>query len=44
MSHGGWVIGQIDGEHWSVVTYREPRVRIISARRSREEEVTLYEG
>jgi uncharacterized DUF497 family protein len=39
------VIGQIDGEHWSVVvTYREQRVRIISARRSRKEEVALYEG
>jgi uncharacterized DUF497 family protein len=39
------VIGQIDGKHWSVVvTYREQRVRIISARRSRTEEVALYEG
>jgi uncharacterized protein len=39
------VIGRIDGKHWSVVvTYRGPRVRIISARRSREEEVALYEG
>ena len=33
------VVGQIDGKHWSVVvTYREQRVRIISARRSRKEE------
>lgn len=39
------VIGQIGGMHWSVVvTYREQRVRVISARRSREEEVALYEG
>jgi hypothetical protein len=39
------VIGQIAGKHWSVVmTYREDRVRIISARRSRKEEVALYEG
>ena len=39
------VVGQIDGKHWSVVvTYREQRVRIISARRSRTEEVALYEG
>jgi uncharacterized DUF497 family protein len=39
------VIGQIGGKHWSVVvTYREQRVRIISARRSRKEEVALYEG
>jgi uncharacterized protein len=38
-------IGQIGGKHWSVVvTYREQRVRIISARRSRKEEVALYEG
>ena len=39
------VVGQIEGKHWSVVvTYRELRVRIISARRSRKEEVALYEG
>ena len=38
------VIAQIDGKHWSVVvTYCEQRIRIISARRSREE-VALYEG
>jgi uncharacterized DUF497 family protein len=39
------VVGQIGGKHWSVVvTYREQRVKIISARRSRTEEVALYEG
>jgi uncharacterized protein len=39
------VVGQIDGKYWSVVvTYRADRVRIISARRSRKEEVALYEG
>ena len=39
------VIGQIAGRHWSVVvTYREQRVRIIFARRSRREETALYEG
>jgi uncharacterized protein len=39
------VIGQIEGKHWSVVvTYREQRIRIISARRSRREEVALYES
>ena len=39
------VVGQIDGKHWSVVvTYRGDRVRIISARRPRKEEVALYEG
>jgi uncharacterized protein len=41
-----WLVaGQIDGKHWSaVVTYREQRIRIISARRSRKEEAALYEG
>jgi uncharacterized protein len=39
------VVGQINGKHWSVVvTYREQRIRVISARRSRTEEVALYEG
>lgn len=39
------VIGRIDGKHWSaVVTHREERVRIISVRRSRDEEVAIYEG
>jgi len=39
------VIGVVDGAHWSaIVTYREGRTRIISVRRSREEEVGWYEG
>lgn len=39
------VIGRIGREHWSaVVTYRHERPRIISARRSRREEIHLYEG
>ena len=39
------VIGQLAGKHWSaVVTYREHRVRIISVRRAREEEVAIYES
>jgi len=39
------VIGQIAGKYYSaVITYREQRVRIISVRRSRQEEVALYEG
>lgn len=39
------VIGQIDGKHWSaVVTDRGQRVRIISVRRSRDEEVAIYES
>ncbi|MCF7854956.1 MAG: BrnT family toxin [Candidatus Pacebacteria bacterium] len=39
------VIGIIAGKHWSgVITYREDRIRIISVRRSRKEEVALYES
>lgn len=39
------VVGKIDGKHWSaVITYRDENVRIISVRRSREEEVDIYEG
>ena len=39
------VIGRIDGKYWSaVVTHRSRNIRIISVRRSRVEEVTLYEG
>ena len=38
-------IGKIDGKHWSgVITYREEAIRIISVRRSRKEEVDIYEG
>ena len=39
------VIGQIGGRHWSaVITYREGRIRLISVRRARKEEVALYEN
>jgi len=39
------IIGRIKGRVWSaVVTYRSERVRLISVRRSRQEEVELYEG
>ncbi len=39
------VIGKIDGKHWSgVITYRGECIRIISVRRSRKEEVDIYEG
>ena len=38
------LIGKIAGKHWSaVVTYRGGITRIISVRRSRKEEVELYE-
>ena len=39
------VIGKIDGKHWSaVVTPRDGNIRIISIRRSRSEEVAMYES
>lgn len=39
------VVGSIAGVHWSaVITYRDDRIRIISVRRSRREEVEIYEG
>lgn len=39
------VIGMIDGKHWSgVITYRSDVIRIISVRRSRAEEIAIYES
>ncbi|ACL72805.1 protein of unknown function DUF497 [Thioalkalivibrio sulfidiphilus HL-EbGr7] len=39
------VIGRIKGKHWSaVITHRRSRIRIISVRRARAEEVALYES
>ena len=39
------LIGQISKVHWSVIiTYRHPKIRIISARRSRKEEIEIYES
>jgi uncharacterized protein len=39
------VIGKIAARHWSgVFTYRGEKVRIISVRRARDEEIELYEG
>ncbi len=39
------VIGKIKNKHWSaVITYRDKNIRIISVRRSRDEEVELYES
>lgn len=38
------VIGKIQNKHWSaIVTYRDLVIRIISVRRSRQNEVSLYE-
>lgn len=40
-----FVVGMITGKHWSgVITHRGDRIRIISVRRSRKEEVEIYEG
>ncbi len=39
------VIGKFSGKHWSgIITYRSSKIRIISVRRSRKEEVEIYEG
>jgi uncharacterized DUF497 family protein len=39
------VIGLISEKHWSgVITHRGEKIRIISVRRSRKEEVEIYEG
>jgi len=39
------VVGVLGGKHWSaVITYRDACIRLISVRRSRTEEVALYES
>ena len=39
------LIGMIEDKHWSAVfTYRGGKIRIISVRRSRKEEIEIYEG
>lgn len=39
------VIGKISEKYWSgIITYRGKKTRIISVRRSRKEEVDIYEG
>ena len=39
------VVGRIEKKHWSgIITYRGERIRIISVRRSRKEEVDIYES
>lgn len=39
------VIGLIGVKYWSaVVTYRNGKTRLISVRRSRQQEIELYEG
>ena len=39
------IIGKISDDCWSsIITYRDERVRIISVRRSRKEEIEIYES
>ena len=39
------VVGKISENHWSaIITYRSENIRIISVRRSRKEEVEIYES
>ena len=39
------IIARLNGKHWSaVITYRAENIRIISVRRSRKNEVELYES
>jgi len=39
------IIGKIAGKYWTgVITYRSENVRIISVRRSRKEEIDIYES
>jgi uncharacterized DUF497 family protein len=39
------VVGLVADKHWSaIITYRGQRIRLISVRRSRVEEVAIYEG
>ena len=39
------VMGKIKNKHWTgVITYRSEKIRIISVRRSRKEEIDIYES
>ncbi|MCP5042963.1 MAG: BrnT family toxin [bacterium] len=39
------VIGRIGSRHWSaIIAHRDDCIRIISVRRSRKEEISIYEG
>jgi len=38
-------MGKIKNKHWTgVITYRSEKIRIISVRRSRKEEIDIYES
>lgn len=39
------LIGMIEGRHWAAVyTHRDERIRLISVRRARKQEVAFYDG
>ena len=38
------IIGKIGEKHWTGITYRNDKIRIISVRRARSEEIELYES
>jgi len=39
------IIGKISDKYWStIITYRNDKVRIIAVRRSRKEEIEIYES
>ena len=39
------IIGKISDKYWStIITYRDEKIRIISLRRSRKEEIEIYES
>ena len=39
------IIGKIAEKHWTgIITYRNEKIRIISVRRSRKEEIDIYES
>ena len=39
------VVGKIADKYWSgIITYRNDKIRIISVRRARKEEVNIYES
>ncbi len=39
------VVGRISDRFWSgIITYRDDKIRIISVRRARKEEVNIYES
>ena len=39
------VIGKISNTYWStIITYRGEKIRIVSVRRSRKEEIEIYES